>query len=317
MKFLSDRILGDNFYKFRNHYFQMSRGKEVVKGAVYNKATLSEMFKSGYKYEFNPLLENELFDKIRPWCHMVKAKDCLDLPEQVDEYRMFEMQGEQARVYKEMKTEYIAEIKHMINTSVTNPKLEGSSLDSSFVVANIILTKMMKLRQITSGFAIDENDQVHTIGKDNPKLDMLLEIVEEVGKEQIIVWCQFRHEIQMVVNELKKIGGVSELHGGVDEKDRIEHINNFISGHSRFLVANSRSAAHGLTFVNCRYSVYFSLNYSYEEYEQSRKRTHRHGQTNKCVYFHLLAAHSVDEDVLAICQKKANKQIIAERFLKS
>ena len=215
MKFLSDRILGDNFYKFRNHYFQMSRGKEVVKGAVYNKATLSEMFKSGYKYEFNPALKEELYTKMKPWCHMVKAKDCLDLPEQVDEYRMFEMQGEQARVYREMKNEYIAEIKNEITwksnstSGADHGPFDAVPVESPFIVANIILTKMMKLRQITSGFAIDENDQVHTIGKDNPKLDMLLEIVEEVGQEQIIIWGQFKHEIQIIVQELSKIAGVS------------------------------------------------------------------------------------------------------------
>ena len=306
MKFLSDRILGDNFYKFRNKYFQMHRGKEIVPGAVFNKATLSEMFKSGYKYEFNPALKNEFFNCLKPWCHMVKAKDCLDLPEQVDEYRLFEMGGEQLRVYNEMKTQYIAEIKHEIKDK-----------PSDFVVANIILTKMMKLRQVTGGGVIDENEKVHFIGKNNPKIDMLLDIVEECGQEQIIIWAQFRFEVEMIVKELYKIGKVSELHGGIPQDDRIKHIDNFINKDTMFLVAHPKSAGFGLTFVNCRYSVFFSMSYSYEDYEQCRARIHRKGQIHKCLYFHLIAARSVDEEVLAVCQRKATSQEVAERFLKS
>ena len=316
MFFLSDQILGDNFYKFRNKYFNLQRGREIVPGAVYNKAALRELFNNGYKYEFDEKQRQVFFDKLRPWCHLAKAKDCLDLPETVDEYRVFDMDGEQARVYKEMKTEYIAEIKSIIN----NPeKLSAEPYQgpSNIVVANIVLTKLLKLREITSGFAINEYKKNVPIGKKNPKLEILKELVEELGSEQMIIWVQFRYEAALVASHLREIAGVSELHGGIVEKDRIHHIDDFISGKNRFLVAHPDSAAHGLTFVNCRYAVYFSLSYSYEEYEQSRRRIHRLGQVNRCVYFHLLARSSVDEDVLAICQKKADKQYVAERFMKS
>lgn len=323
MKFLEDSILGENFYKFRNKYFNLQRGRDIIPGSIFNKAALREAFNNGYKYEFDENYRQEFFDRIKPWCHVVKAKDCLDLPETVDEYRVFDMEGEQARVYKEMKTEYIAEIKNIVSNPIaaTDPAIENLTKEdysNGFIVANIILTKMMKLRQITSSFAINDKGEAIPIDTKIPeKLKILLEIIEEIGNEQIIIWCQFKWEIWTVVNALKNFGQVAELHGGVLQDKRIEHINSFLENKSRFLVANAASASHGLTFVNARYACYFSMDYSFEEYEQSRKRIHRYGQKNNCVYYHILARNSVDEEILAICQKKATKQMVAERFLKS
>ena len=317
MYFLNPAILGNNFYKFRNLYYSLQRGKEIVKGAVFDKQTLREMFNKGYKYEFDESKRQEFFDKLKPWCHVIKAKDCLDLPEAIDEYRVFDMESDQARVYKEMKTEFVAEIRHELDHQIYVNEIEKAIIQSSIVVANIILTKMMKLRQITSGFAITESGIGRALTTKIPeKLKILLDIIEECGNEQIIIWCQFRYEIVQIVTTIKEIANVAELHGGIAEKDRIHHINNFLSGACRFLVAHPDSAAHGLTFVNCNRAVYYSLSYSYEEYSQSRGRIMRHGQKKNCVYFHILARSTVDEDVLAVCQKKQTKQDIAERFLK-
>lgn len=325
MYFLHPHILGENFYKFRNQYYHMRRGKEIIPGAVFGKTALREMFNNGYKYEFNAAMHDEFFGRLKPWCHMVKAKDCLDLPEYVDEYRMVDMAEDQKRVYKEMKTQFVAEIrKELQDIRIGLPTEQAPLTPTIVVIANLVLTKMMKLRQITSGFAIDETGTAHAVTtKINPKIQALRDIVEECGNEQIIIWAQFRWEIALITNILKevsgegnKMAGVSELHGGVPEKDRIVHIDNFINGKNRFLVAHPDSAAHGLTFVNCCYSVYFSLSYSFEEYSQSRGRIMRHGQSRNCVYFHILASGTVDEEILAVCQKKKTKQDIAEEFLK-
>lgn len=319
MAFLDASILGDNFFKFRNIFFEMRRGREVLpQGVILNKATLSELYNNGYKYIFNEARRQTFFESMKPWCHLVKAKDCLDLPEAVDEYRVIEMKDDQLRVYKEMKNQYIAEIREMMKKpeEIVIPEELRSEPNSHIIVANIVLTKMMKLRQITSGFAIDEAHVAHAVGKGNPKLDALSDIIEECGKEQIIIWCQFRWEIAEIKKLLEGFG-ISELHGGVKQEDRIHHVNDFLSGKNRFLLAHPDSAAHGLTFVNCHFAVFFSYSYSYEEYSQAKGRIMRHGQRNRCVYFHLVAENSVDEDILAVCQRKQDKQDVAERFLKN
>lgn len=321
MYFLDPNILGQNFYQFRNYYFQLQRGKEIVPGAVYSRTAMAELLSTGYKYVFNESRRQEFFDRLKTWCHVVKAKDCLDLPEHVDEYRIIDMTVAQQKVYRDMKTQYIAEIKNTISKPIhgTDPALEGltkEDMESNFIVANIVLTKMMKLRQITSGFAIDDQENSVPVDTNNPKLQELLSIVEECGTEQMIIWCQFKHEMKIVVEALSKIGKVAQLHGGVEQKDRIGMQDSFLSGECRFLVCHPKTVAHGLTFVNCHIMVFFSLDYSFENYSQCRGRIMRKGQERNCVYFHLLMRGTIDEDVLAVCQKKKEKQVVAEEFMR-
>lgn len=299
MNFLSDNILGWNFYKFKNTYFALSRGRQVIPGAVFNRHELRQLHEKGFKYSIKESQRPVMFERMKPWCHFVKAKDCIDLPEEIDEFRSVELTDEQARVYRAMKEAYVAEIKQ-----------------DQFVVANVALTKLMKLRQITSGFAIDERENAVGIGAKNPKMDALLDLVEECGTEQMIIWANFHWETQEIVKALSPLGGVSQLHGMIPEHERNTHLENFLNGTNRFLVANPHSAAHGLTLTNCHIAVFFSMDYSMEGYSQARGRIYRKGQKNNCLYFHLLAQGTIDEDVLKIVQRKETAQEVAERYLR-
>ena len=124
----------------------------------------------------------------------------------------------------------------------TEIKSEISGQEDSIAVANIVLTKILRLRQITSGFITDANGNAVPVTQSNPKINALLDIVEQCGNEQIIIWCQFRWEIAQILTHLEKIAGVSQLHGGIKESDRINHVNDFISGKNRFLLAHPASA---------------------------------------------------------------------------
>lgn len=300
MSFMDDNILGGNFYKFKNTHFEMRRGKQTMPGGVMNRAAIRKMHEQGFKYEIIPKMREKMFDKMRPYCFQVKAKDCIDLPEEADEFRMVEMSEKQAGIYKQMKENYIAELG-----------------DDKFAVANIVLTKLLKLRQITSGFVINDFDEAVPVTPRNPKIAELLDIVDDCGQEQIIVWCQFHYEMDTLNLLLRQIAGVSQLHGRVPIGERTTQLDDFLSGKNRFLIAHPDSAAHGLTLTNCHISVFFSLDYSMEGYSQARGRTYRKGQKNNCLYFHILAKDTIDEDVLAIVQRKETAQEIAEKYLKN
>ncbi len=300
MFFLDDSILGNNFYKFKNTHFALRRGNQAMApGVVMNAATIRKMHEQGFKYEIVPAKKEQMFTRMKPWCHMVKAKDCLDLPEEIDEYRMIQMNEVQRKVYRQMEKAYIAELGQ-----------------DKYAVANVVLTKMMKLRQITAGFAIDDKQNAIPISPTNPKMEELFDVIDECGREQIIIWCQFHWEMDQIEQRLKERGEkVSLLHGRVPYGQRQVHLDNFLNGENRFLIAHPDSAAHGLTLTNCHIAIFYSLDYSMEGYSQARGRIYRNGQKNNCVYFHLLAAGSIDEDVLRIVQKKETAQEFAARYL--
>ncbi|MBS3970525.1 MAG: ATP-dependent helicase, partial [Clostridia bacterium] len=55
---------------------------------------------------------------------------------------------------------------------------------------------------------------------------------------------------------------------------------------------------------------FYSLDYSYANYDQCRARIHRIGQQNKCTYVHLIAKDTVDEKALRTL--KAKKSVADE-----
>lgn len=302
MFFLDESILGNNFYKFKNTHFALRRGNQsMAPGVVMNAATIRKMHEQGYKYEIIPAKKEQMFKRMKPWCHMVKASDCIDLPEEIDEYRMIQMTEVQHKIYKQMEKAYIAELG-----------------EDKFAVANIVLSKMMKLRQITAGFVVDDKQNPTPVSPTNPKMEELFDVIDECGQNQVIIWCQFHWEMDQIEQRIKDRGEtVSLLHGRVPYGQRQEHLENFLTGKSRFLIAHPDSAAHGLTLTNCHIAIFYSLDYSMEGYTQARGRIYRNGQKNNCVYFHLLASGTIDEDVLKIVQRKETAQDLAAKYLVS
>ena len=290
MEFICPNLLGKSFPKFKRTYFYLrGRGGVVLHSEGLSRAAMADLFKKqGAEWCITADNRSKLFDVIGPWIHARKKDECLDLPEQVDEIRLVQMGQKQKLAYKQMKNLLVAQI-------------QGED-----VVAQVALTKLMKLREITSGFAIAEDGII--VETECPKLTELEQILDELGDRQAIVWGQFTYEIEKIEAELSKRAPTVTLYGGT--KDREASINDFISGKARYLVANPHSAAHGLTFVNCSHQIFFSLDYSWEAYEQARARTHRAGQKSTCVYYYILADGTIDQEILECLRQKGNAQVL-------
>lgn len=283
INFVKPYKLGQSFHRFKNRYFHLSRGAQVIQtqGQYFTAKELAERFRTGWKYDITPQSREALMEEVMPLCSVARKADCLDLPPMIDECRIVTMGSRQKKAYEELKKHLIAEI------------------DGNPIVAQNILTKIMKLREITSGFCIGEDGKIATV--ECPKITELENIVND-SNEQMIVWINYKWEVHKVVEALMKYGNVGTLYGETKNKD--EEIRRFIAGETRFLVAHPQSAAHGLTFTNCNLQVYFSLSYSYEQYEQSRARTHRAGQTRACTYIHLLCGGTIDEKIYEVVKRK-------------
>ena len=72
---------------------------------------------------------------------------------------------------------------------------------------NNILTKLLRLQQVTSGFVKDKNGK-EVMLTSTPKLDTLIEEVESIvdGDESVVIWCRFLFSIKMIANRLKASG---------------------------------------------------------------------------------------------------------------
>lgn len=296
INFIRPGLLPDSFYKFRNYFFHLARGDQrIQQNGFIPKRAMSEMFRKGWKYQLSDKKRDELFKIIEPYTYWLKKEDCITLPDTVDQVRLVTMTTEQKKAYKEMKNDLI------------------TFIEEQAVTAQVALTKLMKLRQITSNFLLTPEHEAKTISNNNPKLKALDELLEDIGDKQVIIWAVFKHDIKTIEERLLA-HGVGTLYSGTDDKNQV--IQDFKAGRIKYIVANPQSVAHGLTLVNCSYSIYYSLDYSWENYIQSKNRIHRIGQTKKCTYIHLLAENSIDQMIYETLGNKAEKNEIIENFMR-
>lgn len=292
-EFVSPGIFASSFSQFRNSYFHLedAKGNAIhTNGMIMTKETMRALFqRRGAKYTLTDCNREKIMAKIGGIAHIARKKECLDLPDQIDEKRSVELGPGQKKAYQEMARHLVAEIREKT------------------IAAPAALTKIIKLREIVSGFLLDSERKVAEIGE-CPKLEVLKEILDELGDKQAIIWCQFKWEIEKIASALSSLGKVNTLYGDTADKDHA--ISTFISGEAKYLIAHPRSAAHGLTFVNCDTQVFFSMDWSWESYEQARGRTHRIGQTQKCTYVHIIAENTIDEKIFDVVKKKASEQEI-------
>ena len=277
MKFITgpgDECFSDNFYSFRRMYaygIPLSTPGQMIWKQI-------------------PAMRNQLLESMKPYSRVVMIEDVLDLLPQRHIVRTVDLTTPERVAYDTFKNDLVLRFK------------------DETVLASTALVAVMKLRQLTSGFMYG-NDGLHWIG--NTKLNELLEVLEEIGDNKVLIWANFREEIEMLN---KAIPGSKTLYGGTKDKD--DSISDFRDGDCKVLIANPMSAAHGLTFVGCHYNILFSLSYSYEFYEQLIHRTYRYGQKEGVIYYYIIAKNSIDEVVYNAVQSKGDMSSAALQFLK-
>ena len=296
IRFISD-VFPPSFFQFRNQYFHLARGNQVIpQGAITNRWNMQEYYRKGYKYEISAQNRERLLKLIAPYVLWKSIDETDDMPERIDIFREVELSPVERKAYEDMRKYLVAEIGDI---TIASP---------------LALTKLLKLRECTSGFMYD--DKLNAIEIGNSKLNELEEVLEELGQKQAIIFIEFKHELHKIEQLLvKKYGcdSYTTLYSETDDKD--EAIRLFTSGQARYLIANTQSGSHGLNLQSCHTIIYFSLSYSYEKYSQSKGRIFRKGQKNNCVYIHLIAAQSIDQIILKTLQRKGSLLELAKEII--
>jgi SNF2 family DNA or RNA helicase len=186
----------------------------------------------------------------------MKTEEAFDLPEQTE-----------INLYVKPTKEYFEFMKESIVTTKDGIELVG----------DCILTKMLYARQLCGQYNED-------------KLQAFQDLIEST-EERIIVFYNFYEELyamytvigdrpRSVVN-----GQFKDLHAYEDEDNSITFV-------------QYQSGAMGLNLQKAHITVYYTLPFgkgSCALWEQSKKRTHRIGQNNNCLYYYLLARKTIEE----------------------
>jgi SNF2 family DNA or RNA helicase len=234
-------------------------------------------------------MELELTQKLHSISFRARKDDCLDLPPVTDTIIKVNLEPSAQKLYRELV------------------KNSFAKLGENGITATNILTRLLRISQLTGGFLTGDDcekpEQISTA-----KLDVLSELIESAQEsgQKLVIMARFIAEINAIKNLLDKLKiQYSSITG--ETKDRSEQVQQFQGNPNvTVFVGQISTASVGLTLTAASTIIYYSVNYSMSDYQQSRARIHRVGQNNPCTYYHLIADKTVDEKILQILQNKAD-----------
>lgn len=226
---------------------------------------------------------DELHGYIAAITSRVTKAEALDLPPKVISARYAELEGEQARVYRELKKDAVATIKSL--------KASGE-----LTVRNI-LTEQLRLLQVVGGFVPDDSGVVHELPV-KCKLSAIRDVIDEVGDKQVVLWAAFVAEVDFLAKWLEQeYGGKSVvLTGGVGDADRKTNVEAFTRGDARWFVGTAGAGGVGINGLQvCDTEIYYSRNFRMDFWKQSQDRCHRIGsKADKVSIIKLICENTVD-----------------------
>ena len=171
---------------------------------------------------------------------------------------------------------------------------------SGEVTVENALTRLMKLRQITSGFIKDEDGVVHDIGQE--KINALRDILEDIPPgEPVVVFCNFTEDLERIRNLAGKLNlNYGEISGRQKDLTQDSKMPERID----LMGVQIQSGGTGIDLTRSRYVFYYDMTYSLSDYKQSLARAHRPGQTRTTHVGHLVAEDTVDRKVYKALQKR-------------
>jgi SNF2 family DNA or RNA helicase len=132
------------------------------------------------------------------------------------------------------------------------------------------------------------------------RLDSLLSVVNDTS-DNIVIFYNYISERKAILNLLSKTDK-KILRSDGDKHDTLPAADANIK--NTILLAHYKSGSTGLNLQWANVTIYFSPTYSYQEFEQSVGRTHRQGQTKKCLYYLFSVRNTVDHDIWNCLKEK-------------
>lgn len=270
-RFIDPTVFGSNWFRFKNKYgIWGGYGRYQIMG-----------------YKNLP----DLIRNIRANTFRIKKEDALDLPEKVFLDVPVTLSAKAIQLYKQMAEEMIIEI------------------EESHATAAIVLTKILRLSQITSGFIKDVEGRIRIF--DNSKLKACMDLLSDTLAEdqKTVIFVRFRTDIERLSEEIWKQFKLHPiiLSGSVPSTQRDTLIQKFHDDpEEKIFIAQIQAGSLGIDLTPAHVAIFYSLDYNFANYVQAQDRLHRIGQVNKVTYYHLVVPRTIDTLTLRILKEKGD-----------
>jgi SNF2 family DNA or RNA helicase len=230
---------------------------------------------------------DDLQRRYKPYITTARKRDCLDLPPVTDEVIPVEMNAASRLAYDAFSEEgMVVWRRHLID-------------------APIVITKLLRLQEMTGGGVHDEVGEVVDFQYD--KLEVLGGLLDELkdANQKVVIFARFRWELNAIAF---RFGVTKVIRGGVSSNQRRDVVRGFIRAkdHDVLLIQVAAGEALDGLQTNCSYAIFYSTDFSWDNFTQARGRLDRSGQESPVTFYHLHMVNTVDKLVFKALQEKKN-----------
>lgn len=254
------KTFGSSFYRFRRDHFENKKRFIKSRGIEISNWVVTP---EGKKYIMDTMYTSAIrYDE----------SEVHDMPGKVFEVRKYRLSSDQ-------RADYLDIIQNFSQSRVRKKFGESAS---------------MTFRQICSGFILRTGKKY----KENPKLDLLKDLVEEiVDHDKVVIFHEFDMEYEIISKMLKKMKvNFTEINGRV--KDKYKNNKKFLDDERcRVMVANVSSGSASIDLQSARYAIFFNNARSVIDRKQAIKRIHRGKIKRTRFYFDLVGEKTVEQSI--------------------
>ncbi len=253
-KIIDESIFGDAYWRFRDRYFYMGGFQNTQVVGIKKEEELKRLVATNsIKFDIRDVVDN--------------------LPDEMNIIKDVHLEPKTKKAYKQMKDEMLIEYDH------------------GDVVAANVLTKILRLAQITSGFTKNVDEQIHRISTE--KLQVLETILEDT-EEKTAIFCKFTESIDRVAELCKSLGKSYYIYDGRTKDKWIYE--KFEKDDTQIFIAQLQKSE-GYDLKVAQYMVFYEMDYSRKNHVQARGRLLRASGSkfDKIFYIYLIAPDTIDE----------------------
>lgn len=256
-----------------------------------------------------PHMEAEFHASINPRMRrMLKARVLPWLPDMMFERRDIEMSTKQAKAYKDMRDNMIAELE-----------------SGEAVIASSVLTQTTRLTQFASAFAEMVTDEVTgeirpILSEPSCKVDAVMDDIKsgDFGDDSVAVCAVSRQLINLLSASLTKEGIEHGLiTGAQSEEERQKAVDDFQAGKIKWILFTAQAGGVGITLTAARRLIMLQRPWSLVDHKQALDRIHRIGSEihDSVIVMDYVTEGTIEERVIQVLESKGEnfEQIVKDK----
>ena len=228
----------------------------------------------------------EFAQKVAPILFQVDRQaldDTLGLPDAFDTTRTCTLEPKARRAYEQLEADLIADV------------------DGGVITASNRMVLTTRLAQLSGGHARTPDGTMVQVGAEKEQL--LADVLADLpAREPVVVFARFRADLDAIQRAAGHLGrAYAELSGR--RRDALAP-DSTLAPDVQVAGVQLQSGGVGVDFTAARTAIYYSLDFSLADHDQSRKRLHRPGQHRTVTYAYLIAENTIDRAVLGALRKR-------------